>query len=137
MKTITKKSFAEMVLLIVLGFTCCCVAACGSSNEEKKIKIEDTPLPVISNVKVSDVTSTSAKVSWETDKPAKGEIIWDLTNNITKESKSAVHEEFTTTHSFKITDLLPSTLYYYWTASVDAKGNWKVSEPSTFKTLAK
>ncbi len=137
MKTITKKSFAEMVLLIVLGFTCCCVAACGSSNEEeKKIKVEDTTPPVIFNVKVFDVTATSAQVSWETDEPAKGEVIWGLTDNV-KDAKWIMSEEFSKNHRFKITDLSPSTLYYYWTASGDANKNWKVSEPSTFKTLAK
>ena len=139
MKTIAKKSFAEMVLLIVLGLTFCCVAACSnsSSDEEKKIAVEDTTPPVISNVKVFDVTATSAQISWETDEPAQGEVIWDTKDNLTKESKVILHKEFTTTHSFKITDLSPSTLYYYWTASVDANKNWKVSEPSTFKTLAK
>lgn len=131
MKTVTKKSWAEMVLIVVLGLTCCCVVSCGGRTGE-----EDTTPPVISNVKVFDVTDTSAQISWETDEPAKGEIIWGLTNNV-KETKPAIHEDVTTIHSFKITDLSPSTLYYYWTASVDAKGNWRNPEPSTFKTLAK
>src|SRR3989304_8381612 len=82
MKTIAKKSFAEMVLFIILVLTCCCVAACGSSNEEKKIKVDDTTPPVISNVKVFDITDTSAKISWETDEPARGEVIWGITDSI-------------------------------------------------------
>jgi hypothetical protein len=136
MKTIAIKSFVGMVLLAVLGLNLCCVATWADGNdEEKKLKVEDTTPPVTSNVKVSDVTETTAKISWETDEPAKDEIIWGLTDNI-KETKWVMHEEFTTTHSLKITDLLPSTLYYYWTASGDANNNWKISAPSTFTTLA-
>lgn len=136
MKTSAIKSLVGMVMLIVLGLTCCSVVAWGSSDdEEKRIKVEDKTPPVISNVKLFDITETSAKVSWETDESAKGEIIWGVTDNM-KEAKWIVAKELTTTHSFKITDLLPSTLYYYWTASGDAKNNWKISEPSTFTTLA-
>ena len=136
MKTIAKKSFAEMVLFIILVLTCCCVAACGSSNEEKKIKVDDTTPPVISNVKVFDITDTSAKISWETDEPARGEVIWGITDSI-KGAMWTISEAFTTTHNFKITNLLPSTKYYYWTVSVDANINWKIPEPSTFTTQAK
>ncbi len=78
-----------------------------------------------------------AQISWETDEPAKGEIIWDVTDKLSKDSKFIIGEKFTKTHSFKITGLSPSTLYYYWAASGDAKNNWKISEPATFKTLAK
>lgn len=136
MKVINRKPLTEMVLSIVLGLTCCSVVAWGNS-EEKRIKVEDTTSPVISNVKLFDITETSAKISWETDEPARGEIVWDVIDKVSKDSKYIISEEFTTTHSFKITGLLPSTLYYYWTASVDANKNWKVSEPSTFKTPAK
>lgn len=131
MKTVTKKSWAEMVLIVVLGLTCCCVVSCGGRTGE-----EDTTLPVISNVKVFDVTDTSAQISWETDEPAKSQLMWALTSNI-KEAKSIRHDELTTTHGFKIDGLLPSTLYYYWTASGDAKDNWKLSESSTFTTVPK
>lgn len=133
MKLITRKILTETALLIALGLTCCCFLACGN-DEEKRIQVEDTTPPVILNVKLFDVTNTSAQVSWETDEPAKGEIIWGLTDNM-RDAKWIMREEFTTTHSFKIANLLPSTLYYYWTASVDAKNNWNVSKPSTFTTL--
>lgn len=136
MKTIAKKTFTEIVLLIVLGLTCCCVAACGSNEEEKKIKVEDTTPPVISNVKVFDITATSAQVSWETDEPAVSELAWGTTNDI-KESKWIMHGEFTTTRSFNITGLVPSTLYYCWALSSDGKNPWRFSEPFTFTTLAK
>lgn len=131
MKTVTKKSWAEMVLIVVLGLTCCCVVSCGGRTGE-----EDTTPPVISNVKVFDVTDTSAQISFETDEPAKGEVIWGTTGTA-KDTAFVISEEFTTTHNLKISDLLPSTLYYYRLASGDAKNNWKLSEPSTFTTLAK
>ena len=136
MKTIAKKTFTEIVLLIVLGLTCCCVVACGNS-EEKKIQVEDKTPPVISNVKLFDITSTGAQISWETDEPALGEVIWDLIDKVSRDSKSIVREELATIHSLKITALSPSTKYYYWVVNKDASGNWFVSKVSTFTTLSK
>lgn len=136
MNSITGKSLPKLILLIVFGLSCCCAVEWNS--EEKKIHVEDTTPPVISNVKVFDITATSAQISWETDEPAWGQIVWDITNKISKDSKTISYNgEFTTTHRFKIAGLVPSTMYYYWTASVDANNNWKIPEPLTFTTQAK
>ena len=130
MSTTYRKGLTGVVLSIVLGLICCCVVACGSGANGG-----DTTPPVISNVNVFGITQTSAQISWETDELARSSIIWATTSKLSKEANTDGHDEITISHRFEIIDLLPSTLYFYWPASADEKGNWNVSsEPSTFTT---
>ncbi|MCK4242050.1 MAG: fibronectin type III domain-containing protein [Dehalococcoidia bacterium] len=90
----------------------------------------DTTPPVISGESASDVTDTSATISWITDEPSTSQVeYWPG-------SLSALDKTLVTSHSVTLTNLAPGTTYYYKTMSADDAGNLAVSDEYTFTTLA-
>jgi len=90
----------------------------------------DTTPPVISDESASDVTDTSATISWITDEPSTSQVeYWPG-------SLSELDATLVTSHSVTLTDLTPETTYHYKVKSADAAGNLAVSDEYTFTTLA-
>jgi hypothetical protein len=88
--------------------------------------VDNTP-PVITGPSVSSITYSSGVVSWTTDEAAKG--------SITVNGTTLTDNSLTTTKSFSIGSLTPSTVYPFSITSTDAANN--VSNSSgTFTTLA-
>ncbi len=88
----------------------------------------DTTPPVISGESASDVTDTSATISWITDEPSTSQVeYWPG-------SLSELDATLVTSHSVTLTDLTPGITYYYKTMSADAAGNLAVSDEHTFTT---
>ena len=94
----------------------------------------DTTAPVISSVTVSNITSTSAKITWTTDEASTTKVNYGveyagpLNNNNTT---------LTTSHSVTITSGIgPSTTYYYTACSTDESGNEGCSSENNFTTSA-
>jgi chitodextrinase len=83
---------------------------------------------VISGESASDVTDTSATISWITDEPSTSQVeYWPG-------SLSALDKTLVTSHSVTLTNLAPGTTYYYKTMSADDAGNLAVSDERTFTT---
>jgi hypothetical protein len=102
----------------------------------KQLPIEpivDTIPPVItSGPTVSDITSTSAVITWLTD---------EVSNSVVEYGTTTVYGLLATgaddtNHSVTLTGLLASTTYHYRVGSTDANGNTTRSKDYTFTTTA-
>ncbi len=95
---------------------------------------EDTTPPVItSGPLVSNVTSSSALVSWSTDEVSDSVVQYGKTSSygLTATGAGNVRE-----HSVLLTSLSPDTTYYYRAGSTDSSGNTVWSIQRSFKTNA-
>ncbi|HAM88129.1 MAG: hypothetical protein US83_C0008G0063 [Candidatus Falkowbacteria bacterium GW2011_GWC2_38_22] len=92
---------------------------------------DDEIPPIISNIKISDISATSSIVSWETDELADSLINYSLNKNygIVREPRFDKKQ-----HEIVMDDLLADTTYYFRITSADASGNQGISSDHEFKT---
>lgn len=62
------------------------------------------------NMLITDVTDTSARVSWETGTPADGEVLYG--DDLALRNRVSAGDALTTEHAAVLTDLQPGTVYY-------------------------
>jgi len=94
----------------------------------------DTIPPSIANITVTNITSNSATITWQTNEPSTSLVKYGTSpGNYTlqKYDSSPV-----TSHSITLTDLSPNTTYYFVVNSTDACGNTNQSSECTFSTTA-
>jgi len=91
------------------------------------------PLPTISDVSVSGVTTTSATITWTTALLANSQV--DYGPTIAYGLTSSI-PDLTTSHSLGLTGLTPSTTYHFRVRSEDAYGHVDDSGDLTFITAA-
>ncbi len=110
-------------------------------GNEARLEIElTTPVqpyatpPMISGVKVFNITDSSATISWVTDKPATSQVEYGETDSYSLITPS--DEELTTYHSITLTGLKPTNTYHFRVKTEDAGGNEVMSEGRTFTTLS-
>lgn len=97
------------------------------------IGTKDTTPPVISEVKVPDITEAGAVVTWQTDEPATSQVmICDPAGSCTWTEPD---ENLVTTHSVSLSDLKPDTTYKITASSMDARENQQTYE-GKFTTLS-
>jgi lysophospholipase L1-like esterase len=92
---------------------------------------DETP-PVISSVKITNITRTGAVVNWDTDEPATSQVLYGLLldyENSTVEDISLV-----TSHSVELEGLTAGTKYHYKVVSRDVSNNESWSIDYTFIT---
>ncbi len=92
----------------------------------------DTTAPVISSVQVTDITSTSAVVTWTTNEPSTTQADFGTGGSFT--SSTPLVTGLTTVHSARIEGLQSFTSYNFRAVSSDAAGNTAMSTPGTFTT---
>ncbi len=92
----------------------------------------DGTAPVISNVRVINITATTATVLWDTDEPSTGRVDYGLTPGY---GSSTSHGGLVTSHSVNLTGLTPDSLYNFRVTSADGVGNSAQSGNFTFRTL--
>ncbi|HBG46065.1 MAG TPA: hypothetical protein DDW94_03655 [Deltaproteobacteria bacterium] len=92
----------------------------------------DTAPPVISNVQVTDITSTSAVVSWTTDELATSQVEFGTSGSYS--ASTPIKTALTTVHSVLVDGLQSFTTYDFRAVSSDAVGNNATSEGMTFVT---
>jgi hypothetical protein len=90
--------------------------------------------PVISSVSATNITTSSATITWTTDKPADGQVDYGLTTAYG--SSTTLDPSLVLNHSQTLSNLTPSTLYHYRVRSRDASGNSATSDDFTFTTTA-
>lgn len=91
----------------------------------------DTVAPVISNISVSNVSSTTATVSWSTNENASS-IFWYATTtplNLDTATKSE-NATLSTSHNFGLSGLSATTTYYFLISATDASHNTSTSTGS-------
>ncbi|MDQ3076001.1 MAG: peptidoglycan-binding protein [bacterium] len=94
----------------------------------------DTTAPVISNLAVGGISTTSTLVNFNTNENAVYEVSYGPTTAYgTTSTKTTV---FGMNHSKLITGLTVNTLYHYQVKAFDQAGNSVVSADGTFTTLA-
>ena len=81
---------------------------------------EDYIAPVISSVAASSVTVSAATAAWTTNESATSTIYYGTSIEY---GSSETNSSLNTGHSFTLTELAPSTLYYFKAESADANGN--------------
>ena len=89
--------------------------------------------PLISNISSTDITDTSATISWTTDKLSDSQVEYGQT--VGYGNCTTLDGSMATSHSQELTGLSPNTLYHYRVKSGDSDGNPTLSEDCTFTTL--
>lgn len=115
---------------VVGGITC-------SNNDNGDNNSTDTTAPAISGVTVSDITATTATISWTTDELATSNIVYNqethgIGSNTVGETTDTTADK--TSHSLTLDGLSSATTYYFQVKSEDAAGNMAVSGELTFAT---
>ena len=101
------------------------------SNSPSAPAAGDITPPEISGVASSDITDTTATVSWTTDEPADSVVEYGTTTGYGNTSSDATLE---TDHNRTLTGLSPDTTYHYRVSSTDSDGNTATSGDFTFTT---
>jgi len=98
--------------------------------------IIDTTPPVISSIAVYNITSTSAKIEWETDESATSRVVYGTTDiyHTGSEIETPLDSSLLIHHSLSLSNLEANTLYHYRVESKDAAGNLTVSGSASFTT---
>ena len=94
----------------------------------------DTTAPTISARSATNITGSSAQITWTTNEAATSQVEYGLTTSYG--STTTLDPTLVTAHSVTITGLAPSTTYNWRVRSMDAAGNETVSANSTFATAA-
>jgi len=102
------------------------VSAGGSSSS-------DTTGPVISSV-ASSTTQITATVTWTTDESSDSRVHYGTSSGVYLTSTTSA--TLVTSHSVGLTNLSPSTQYYYVVVSADATGNISTSTEKTLLTAS-
>jgi len=109
----------------------------ASSNEAFTIdavfSTADGDAPVISNIRVTDITADSAIVRWDTDEASDSEVDYGLPAGPPYANTETVGT-MVIAHAVPLTGLTSSTLYHYRVRSADASLNEAVSGDLTFTT---
>ena len=99
---------------------------------------EDVTSPVISAVAVTEITATSAKITWTTDEEADSQVWYDTTSPLVIEetTPSVSSADLVLSHEIILSGLTEETAYYFIVSSTDSSDNNNISEELTFTTLA-
>jgi hypothetical protein len=92
------------------------------------------PISIVAAPQVSDLTPTSATITWNTDRPATGIVEYGLTSDLGR-TRPRIPGEATTNHRVELDNLSPGTAYYYRVRNTNA-GGAAVSGIDTFTSQA-
>jgi len=105
----------------------------STSSIELTFQTLDTVAPVISNIQVTSITTTSATVSWTTSELADSLVNYGLTAGY---GSSEAEAPLVANHSVDLALLTPGTEYHFQVVSEDAASNSASSADQTFTTLS-
>ena len=88
----------------------------------------------ISNLIGGIITPTGITISWNTNLPTNGQVMYGLTSSYGSQSTIIDNTTKNTTHKLILTSLIPSTLYHFKVLSTNALGNSISSSDFTFTT---
>ncbi len=95
----------------------------------------DVTPPNILDVKINNITSSSARIEWLTDEAANTMVSYNAPNQPAFLEGNS--DDSAPTHAVTLTGLEPATTYSFRPISYDAKGNKGTGELSKFTTLGK
>jgi peroxiredoxin len=94
---------------------------------------KDTTPPIIDNASVSDITSTSAIVTWDTNESATSQVMMCEPTGLC--TWTELDKNLVIKHSVSLSSLKPNTAYHYTASSADASGN-EATKEGNLTTLA-
>ena len=124
-------SISGMAVIDISGFA---PATTPPSPPAPTAVTQDTAPPVISNIQATNITATSAVITWITNEAADSQVEYDLTTSYG--SQTVLDVDRVTSHSASLAGLTASTAYHYRVKSKDAAGNLATSADQTFTTAA-
>lgn len=97
----------------------------------------DRVAPEASNIIVSNIGSTTATITWNSNESA-GSRFWYSTTSPMTEFNSKIVElgGWRTAHTYTLSNLTASTTYYYMIRLYDSAGNIRGTDPRSFMTLS-
>jgi hypothetical protein len=107
----------------------------GSSNYWVDVVFSQTAVsipPVISSVQATQITTSTATITWTTDKPATSLVNYGST--VTYGSSTSLNPSLVTSHSISLAGLSANSLYHFQVQSTDVAGNLTSSADFTFTT---
>jgi chitodextrinase len=96
------------------------------------LEATDLTPPVITEVRVSSITTSTAVVSWTTNEPADSQVKYGPTSDY--DSTTTLDPSLGTSHTVTLTGLSSGTIYQFAVLSQDASGNLATSTNATFIT---
>jgi len=96
--------------------------------------IADNTAPVISNIATTNVTSSGATLTWDTDEAASTKAVYSVDVSFASSTAETDTGTRVTSHSKALSDLLACTIYQFKVVSADAAGNYATSTANTFTT---
>ena len=88
--------------------------------------------PGISDVSVTDITDTSARIAINSDEVVQGYVEYGTTEQYGM--STPLSSEFSTSPSFLLENLMPETRYHYRVVAMDMAGNATITTDETFTT---
>lgn len=105
----------------------------ASTSSVQSFRTLDETAPVITDIEVTSITTTSAVVTWTTDEDADSTVSYGLDSSY---GSTAEDETLTTSHSVTLTGLTEGTTYHFQVLSSDASLNQSFSSDNTLETDA-
>lgn len=93
----------------------------------------DTIAPSITDISISEVSETTATITWTTDEAATSQVEYGKTTGYG--STTPLDENLVTSHSVTLVGLKPNTTYHFRVKSKDTGGKEAASEDNSFVTL--
>lgn len=98
------------VLVLLLGS----LAGVYLSNNSQIFRIGADVQSAAKNIRVANISDTSVSITWTTDKPTVGYVVWGKSQNIVdKTANETDSNQSFYNHIVTLTGLTPSTKYYY------------------------
>ncbi|MDP3996220.1 MAG: LamG-like jellyroll fold domain-containing protein [bacterium] len=114
-----------------------CIGSNGGSTASCSLPIpppSDTTPPTISSIQATNITETSATITYITNESSDTQIEYGLTT--TYGSQTTLNTQLVTSHTQALSNLTPNTTYHYRVKSKDASNNQAQSTDQTFITQA-
>lgn len=100
------------------------------------VLIFDTQAPQISNVNITEITVSSALISWNTNENSSAYIYYGKTLSYEIGSLQTHSENLVSSHEIKLENLQANKFYYFQVRSLDSVGNQSIKDGFQFRTLA-
>ena len=115
------------------GYSSAVISGTAVSGQATVADAALTPvLPLIGNIQVNNITSSTADILWTTDQPTDGRVDYSITMAYDNTAYSALQ---TTAHSMFLSNLTPGRTYHFRITSTNSYGFSTSSVDNTFNTV--